>query len=84
MILEDCIPLHPQDGKRIPVDPQETYVLEAEGGGIDCRSLTFDPNLGRQDPKGRRGLIPVPLQFGSMDRLFGATSDRSRPFRSNR
>jgi hypothetical protein len=32
IILEDRILLHLQDGKRIPVDPQEIYLLEAEGG----------------------------------------------------
>ncbi len=31
-VLEDRILLHLQDGKRIPVDPQEIYLLEAEGG----------------------------------------------------
>ena len=30
--LEDRILLHLQGGKRIPVDPQEIYLLEAEGG----------------------------------------------------
>jgi len=30
--LDDRILLHLQDGKRIPVDPQEIYFLEAEGG----------------------------------------------------
>ena len=32
MILEDRILLHLQDGRRIPVDPREIYLLEAEGG----------------------------------------------------
>ena len=32
IILEDRIPLHLLDGRRIPVDPQEIYLLEAEGG----------------------------------------------------
>jgi len=32
MILEDRILLHLQDGRRIPVDPKEIYLLEAEGG----------------------------------------------------
>ena len=30
-VLEDRILLHLQDGRRIPVDPQEIYLLEAEG-----------------------------------------------------
>ena len=29
MILEDRILLHLQDGRRIPVDPKEIYLLEA-------------------------------------------------------
>ena len=32
MILKDRILLHLQDGRRIPVDPHEIYLLEAEGG----------------------------------------------------
>jgi len=32
IVLEDRILLHLQDGRRIPVDPQEIYLLEAEGG----------------------------------------------------
>ena len=34
MILEDRILLHLQDGRWIPVDPQEIYLLEAEGGEL--------------------------------------------------
>ncbi len=30
-VLEDRILLHLQDGRRIPVDPKEIYLLEAEG-----------------------------------------------------
>jgi len=29
MILKDRILLHLQDGRRIPVDPKEVYLLEA-------------------------------------------------------
>ena len=32
MIVEDRILLHLQDGRRIPVDPKEIYLLAAEGG----------------------------------------------------
>jgi len=31
IILEDRILLHLQDGKRIPVDPQEIYLLKGKG-----------------------------------------------------
>ncbi len=40
IVLEDRILLHLQDGRRIPVDPEEIYLLGAEGGetlsGIAC------------------------------------------------
>ena len=39
IILKDRILLHLQDGRRIPVDPQEIYLLEAEGG--ETRGLTI-------------------------------------------
>ena len=42
IILEDRILLHLQDGKRIPVDPQEIYLLEAEGGETLVRIRTRD------------------------------------------
>ena len=32
IVIEDRILLHLQDGRRIPVDPQEIYLLEAESG----------------------------------------------------
>jgi len=32
IVLEDRILLHLKDGRRIPIDPQEIYLLEAEGG----------------------------------------------------
>ncbi len=31
IIFEDRILLHLQDGRRIPADPQEIYLLEASG-----------------------------------------------------
>ncbi len=37
IILEDRILLHLQDGRRIPLDPQEIYLLEAEGGETIAR-----------------------------------------------
>ncbi len=47
IILEDRILLHLQDGKRIPVDPQEIYLLKAEGYWVpgthlhNCSDATF-------------------------------------------
>jgi hypothetical protein len=55
--LEDRILLHLQDGKRIPVDPQEVYLLEAEGGEI---AGPRSPGLGARLLEGREvaaGLI---------------------------
>jgi DNA-binding LytR/AlgR family response regulator len=43
MILEDRILLHLQDGRRIPVDPQEIYLLEAEGGETLVRTRHAKP-----------------------------------------
>ncbi len=43
MILEDRILLHLQDGRRIPVDPQEIYLLEAEGGETLVRTRHAQP-----------------------------------------
>ena len=37
-ILEDRVLLHLQDGRRVPVDPQEIYFLEAEGGETIVRT----------------------------------------------
>jgi len=42
-IVEDRILLHLQDGKRIPVDPQEIYLLEAEGGETLVRTRHAQP-----------------------------------------
>jgi DNA-binding LytR/AlgR family response regulator len=43
IILEDRILLHLQDGRRIPVDPQEIYLLEAEGGETLVRTRHAQP-----------------------------------------
>ncbi len=32
IVIEDRVLMHLQDGRRIPVDPQEVYFLEADGG----------------------------------------------------
>ncbi len=41
--LEDRILLHLQDGRRVPVDPQEIYLLEAEGGETLVRTRHAQP-----------------------------------------
>lgn len=41
--LENRILLHLQDGRRIPVDPREIYVLEAEGGETLVRTRHAQP-----------------------------------------
>jgi DNA-binding LytR/AlgR family response regulator len=43
IVLEDRILLHLQDGRRIPVDPQEIYLLEAEGGETLVRTRHAQP-----------------------------------------
>ena len=48
IVIEDRILLHPQDGKRVLVDPQEIYLLEAEGG----------ETLGRVYSRVKRKLLP--------------------------
>jgi DNA-binding LytR/AlgR family response regulator len=43
IVLKDLILLHLQDGRRIPVDPQEIYLLEAEGGETLVRTRHAQP-----------------------------------------
>jgi DNA-binding LytR/AlgR family response regulator len=43
VVLEDRILLHLQDGRRIPVDPQDIYFLEAEGGETLARTRHAQP-----------------------------------------
>jgi len=42
-IIEDRILLHLQDGRRIPIDPQEIFLLEAEGGETLVRTRHAQP-----------------------------------------
>jgi len=41
--LQDRILLHLQDGRRIPVDPQDIYLLEADGGETLVRTRHAKP-----------------------------------------
>jgi DNA-binding LytR/AlgR family response regulator len=43
IVLKDVILLHLQDGRCIPVDPQEIYLLEAEGGETLVRTRHAQP-----------------------------------------
>jgi DNA-binding LytR/AlgR family response regulator len=43
IVLKDLILLHLQDGRCIPVDPQEIYLLEAEGGETLVRTRHAQP-----------------------------------------
>ena len=48
IILEDRILLHLQDGRRIPIDPGEIYLLEAEGGwsiSVECGRSGRSPKV---------------------------------------
>ncbi len=60
IILEDRILLHLQDGRRIPVDPQEVYLLEAEGGW----EVKLDPPVNRVLPVSRRRVSALWECFG--------------------
>ena len=42
-VIEDRILLHLQDGRRIPVDPQDIYYLEADGGETMVRTRRAQP-----------------------------------------
>jgi hypothetical protein len=57
--LEDRILLHLQDGKRIPVDPQGVYLLEAEGGEI---AGPLGPGFGARLLEGREVAAVLQLQ----------------------
>jgi len=47
IVLEDRVLLHLQNGRRIPVDPQEIYLLEAEPLGFAQIHRSWAVNLRR-------------------------------------
>ena len=80
MILEDRILLHLQGGKRIPVDPQEIYLLEAEGGETLVRTRRAQPLT---DVRQLSELIDAfgPLGFAQIHRSWAVNLRRVREIR---
>jgi len=80
MILEDRILLHVQDGRRIPVDPQEIYHLEAEGGETLMRTRYAQPLT---DVRQLSELIDAfePLGFARIHRSWAVNLRRVREIR---
>ena len=78
--LEDRILLHLQDGKRIPVDPQEIYLLEAKGGEILVRTRHAQPLT---DVRQLSELIGIfgPLGFSQIHRSWAINLRRVREIR---
>jgi DNA-binding LytR/AlgR family response regulator len=79
-IVEDRILLHLQDGKRIPVDPQEIYLLEAEGGETLVRTRHALPLI---DVRQLSELIDTfePLDFAQIHRSWAVNLRRVREIR---
>ncbi len=79
-ILEDRILLHLQDGRRIPVDPQEIYLLEAEGGETLVRARQAQPLL---DVRQLSELIDAfrPHGFAQIHRSWAVNLRRVREIR---
>ncbi len=80
IILEDRILLHLQDGRRVPVDPQEIYLLEAEGGETLVRTRHAQPLT---DVRQLSELIDVfgPLGFAQIHRSWAVNLRRAREIR---
>ena len=80
VVLEDRILLHLQDGRRIPVDPQDIYFLEAEGGKTLVRTRHAQPLT---DVRQLSELIGVfePLGFAQIHRGWAVNLRRVREIR---
>ena len=80
IVLEDRILLHLQDGRRIPVDPQEIYLLEAEGGETLVRTRHAQPLT---DVRQLSELIDIfgPLGFSQIHRSWAINLRRVREIR---
>ena len=79
-IRGDLILLHLQDGKRLPVDPQEIYLLEAEGGETLVRTRRAQPVT---DVRQLSELIDAfePLGFAQIHRSWAVNLRRVREIR---
>jgi DNA-binding LytR/AlgR family response regulator len=80
MALEDRILLHLQDGRRIPVDPQEIYLLEAKGGETLVRTRRAQPLT---DVRQLSELIETfePFGFAQIHRSWAVNLRRVREIR---
>jgi len=80
VVLEDRILLHLQDGRRIPVDPQDIYFLEAEGGETLVRTRHARPLT---DVRQLSELIDAfePLGFAQIHRSWAVNLRRVREIR---
>ncbi len=80
IILEDRILLHLQDGRRIPVDPQEIYFFEAEGGETLVRTRHAQPLT---DVRQLSELIDAiePVGFAQIHRSWAVNLRRVREIR---
>ncbi len=79
--LEDRILLHLQDGRRIPADPQEIYLLQAEGGETLVRTRHAQPLT---DVRQLSELIDAfePFGFAQIHRSLAVNLHRVREIRS--
>ena len=79
-VLEDRILLHLQDGKRIPVDSKEIYLLEAEGGETLVRTRHAQPLT---DVRQLSELIDAfePFGFAQIHRSWAVNLRRVREIR---
>jgi len=80
IVLEDRILLHLQDGLRIPVDPQEIYLLQAEGGETLVRTRHAQPLA---DVRQLSELIDTfePFGFAQIHRSWAVNLRRVREIR---
>ncbi len=80
IILEDRILLHLHDGRRRPVDPQEIYLLEAEGGETLVRTRHAQPLT---DVRQLSELIDAfePFGFAQIHRRWAVNLRRVREIR---
>ena len=80
MALEDRILLHLDDGRRIPIDPQEVYLLEAEGGETLVRTRHAQPLI---DVRQLSELFDVfePFGFAQVHRSWVVNLRRVREIR---
>ncbi len=80
IVLEDRILLRLQDGRRVPVDPQEIYLLEAEWGETLVRTRHAQP---LSDVRQLSELIDTfePFGFSQIHRSWAVNLRRVREIR---